>query len=61
MVILWCYLKSKLLGRWDRVNLRINKQTRKLVIVQNKTEIILTLDNYFCRRSKDASRKGLVL
>lgn len=59
--IVWCYLKSKLLGRWDRVNLRINRQTRKLVIVQNKSETILTIDNYYCRRSKDSSRKGVVL
>lgn len=61
VMIAWCYLKSKLLGRWERVNIRINQQTRKLVIVQPKSETILTIDNYYCRRSKDSSRKGIVL
>jgi hypothetical protein len=31
------------------------------VIVHNKSESIITIDNYYSRRSKDSSRKGIVL
>lgn len=55
------FLRSRVFGRWDKVGLRINRETRKLVVVHAKSEAIINIDNYYCRRSKDASRKGVVL
>lgn len=55
------YLKSKILGRWDKYSVKISLPNKKMVLTSNKTEIVVTLDKYYLRASKDSSRLSIVL
>lgn len=55
------YLKSKILGKWEKYSVKISLPNKRMVLTGNKTEIVITMDKYYVRTAKDTSKLSLVI
>mgnify|MGYP001459915383 CR=1 FL=1 len=55
------YIKSKIIGKWDKYTIKISLPNKRMVLTGNKSEIVIAMDKYYVRAAKDTSKQSIVL